>query len=257
MGEDRRGGDRSHRPSPGRRLYDPGAHQLRRRPAFHAVGLRSHRHHRHIPRAHDAQFRRDLAAKIKRSQRGTISQKRAAAGLAYGYRKANRFDDRGELIRGLREIDEEQGKVVRRIFEEFAAGQSPRAIAERLNRDGIQSPGGRLNGPGFWRASTIYGDRKQERDSRTVSISASWFSTAPARRSIRGTRTHLIRANPEKDWLVEKVPELRIVDDDLWERGAACAGPGAEHSPAEEPTSQTYPFRAGGMRTVRRSVGDP
>ncbi|MBX4388938.1 recombinase family protein, partial [Mycobacterium tuberculosis] len=32
----------------------------------------------------DAQFRKDLGAKVKRGQRGTISQKRAAAGLAYG-----------------------------------------------------------------------------------------------------------------------------------------------------------------------------
>ena len=54
----------------------------------------------------DAQFRRDLAAKIKRGQRGTIGQKRSAAGLAFGYRKANRLDEHGELLRGLREIDE-------------------------------------------------------------------------------------------------------------------------------------------------------
>ncbi len=166
----------------------------------------------------DAQFRRDLAAKIKRGQRGTISQKRSAAGLAYGYRKANRFDDRGELIRGLREVDEEQGKIVRRIFEEFAAGQSPRAIAERLNRDGVESPGGRLSGPRFWRASTIYGDRKRKNGilQNRLYIGQLVFNRTRKVLDPR-TRSHLIRANPESEWLVEEVPDLRIVDDELWE----------------------------------------
>lgn len=167
----------------------------------------------------DAQFRRDLAAKIKRGQRGTISQKRSAAGLAYAYRKANRFDEHGELIRGLREVDQEKAEVVRRIFEEFAAGQSPRAIAERLNRDGIESPGGRLNGPRFWRASTIYGDRKRKNGilQNRLYIGQLVFNRTRKVLDPR-TRTHLIRANPESDWLIEDVPDLRVVDDALWER---------------------------------------
>ncbi len=167
----------------------------------------------------DAQFRRDLAAKIKRGQRGTISQKRSAAGLAYGYRKANRFDDNGELIRGLREVDEEQGKVVRRIFEEFAAGQSPRAIAERLNQDGVETPGGRLSGPRFWRASTIYGDRKRKNGILQNRLYRGQLVFNRTRKVLDPrTRTHLIRANPENEWLVEEVPALRIVDDALWDK---------------------------------------
>lgn len=167
----------------------------------------------------DAQFRRDLAAKIKRGQRGTISQKRAAAGLAYGYRKANRFDNSGELIRGLREVDDEQGEIVRRIFKEFAAGQSPRAIAERLNLDGIKSPGGRLTGPKFWRASTIYGDRKRKNGilQNRLYIGKLVFNRTRKVLDPR-TRAHLIRANPESDWLIEEVPDLRIIDDELWEK---------------------------------------
>lgn len=111
---------------------------------------------------------------------------KSSSGLAYGYRNVNRFDGRGELIRGLREVDEEQGKVVRRIFEEFAAGQSPRAIAEGLNKDGVESPDGRLSGPRFWRASTIYGDRKRKNGilQNRLYIGSS-FLIAPARCSIR------------------------------------------------------------------------
>jgi site-specific DNA recombinase len=35
----------------------------------------------------------------------------------------------GEPIRGLREIDEDEAAIVRRIFAEFVDGRSPRDIA--------------------------------------------------------------------------------------------------------------------------------
>ena len=41
---------------------------------------------------------------------------------------------------------------MRRIFEEFVAGSSPRAIAKRLNAEGVPGPGGR-----DWRDTTIRG----------------------------------------------------------------------------------------------------
>lgn len=173
----------------------------------------------------DAQFRRDLAAKIKRGQRGTISEKRSAAGLAYGYRKANRIDDRGELVRGLRDIHPDQAPIVVRIFTEFAAGQSPKAIAERLNLDGIPAPGGRKGVVTFWRGSTIYGDRKRKNGilQNRLYIGELVFNRTRKVLDPR-TRTHLIRANPESDWLVQPVPELRIVDDKLWQAVQAMLG---------------------------------
>ncbi|MDB5683172.1 MAG: Recombinase [Sphingomonas bacterium] len=69
----------------------------------------------------DAHFRKELGAKIKRGQRGAVAQGRAPAGLAYGYRKANRLDQNGDLVRGLRSIDPDQAEVVHRIFTEYAA----------------------------------------------------------------------------------------------------------------------------------------
>jgi hypothetical protein len=39
--------------------------------------------------------------------------------------------------RGGRTINEDEAAIVRRIFTEFAAGRSPKAIARRLNDDGI------------------------------------------------------------------------------------------------------------------------
>lgn len=104
----------------------------------------------------NALFLRDLAAKIRRGQRGRVVNGYSAGGLSYGYRVVKKVDERGEPIRGLREIDEEQAEVVRRIFREFASGRSARAIAAGLNRDGILSPFG-----GEWAASTINGNLKR------------------------------------------------------------------------------------------------
>jgi site-specific DNA recombinase len=42
--------------------------------------------------------------------------------------------------------------VAVRIFELFAAGMSPRAIAKQLNAEGVRGPGGRE-----WRDTTIRG----------------------------------------------------------------------------------------------------
>ena len=61
----------------------------------------------------DEQQRRDLAHNIKRGQKGRVAEGRSPAGLAYGYRLANRIDERGQFIRGLREVDPDQAEVYR------------------------------------------------------------------------------------------------------------------------------------------------
>lgn len=166
----------------------------------------------------DAQFRVDLAAKVKRGQRGTLAQQRHPAGLAYGYRTANRLDERGQLIRGLRDIDPDQAAIVRRIFAEYAAGASPRAIAAGLNRGGLRAPGGRIGVTPYWRASTIYGDRQRRNGILQNRLYAGELVFNRTRKLVDPrTRKPRIIANPEAEWLVEQVPELRIVEDSLWQ----------------------------------------
>jgi DNA invertase Pin-like site-specific DNA recombinase len=66
---------------------------------------------------------------------------------AYGYRALDRAE-------GLnRAIHPEEAAVVRRIFEAFAEGRAPDAIACDLNAEGVPSPGG-----GTWHGSTIRGN---------------------------------------------------------------------------------------------------
>lgn len=161
----------------------------------------------------DAQFRKELGAKIKRGQRGTVAAGRCPAGLAYGYRMANRIDVNGRPVRGLREIDEEQAAIVRRIFQEFAAGKSARTIASRLAAEGIPGPRG-----SHWRASTIQGDAKR---GNGILLNRLYIGEIVHNRTSKVvepiTRKVRIRTNPPAEWQVEQVPHLRILDEATWQ----------------------------------------
>jgi site-specific DNA recombinase len=94
-------------------------------------------------------FREDNALKVRRGLAGRVRDGRSVGGAAYGYR-ADR-PEKGKLI-----IVEEEAEVVRRIFEKFSEGRSPREIGKRLNFEGIAAPRGKK-----WNASTINGSTKR------------------------------------------------------------------------------------------------
>jgi hypothetical protein len=89
--------------------------------------------------------------------------------LCYGYR----IVENGE--RGARQINQIEAAVVRRIFADFAAGKSPRAIAAELNREGISGPGGRT-----WGDTTIRGQRDQLVDGAELPFGANASSPSSA-----------------------------------------------------------------------------
>ena len=93
----------------------------------------------------NALFLKDLAQKTRRGLQGRIVQGLSAGGICYGYDLVP-----GET--GTRRINASEASVVRRIFRDYAAGLSPRAIARRLNQEGIAGPSGRA-----WRDTTIRG----------------------------------------------------------------------------------------------------
>ena len=101
-------------------------------------------------------FLAQLQQKTLRGMEATVLAGRFAGGRAYGYRKIQCLDDRGEPVRGLLEIHEQEATVVRRIYREFATGRSAREIAKRLNSEGVPSQRGK-----HWNQSTIRGDPKK------------------------------------------------------------------------------------------------
>lgn len=160
----------------------------------------------------DQRFRKDLAHNIRRAQRGRVAQGRAPAGLAYGYKRANRLDERGELVRGLRAIDEDQAEIVRRIFRDYASGISPKAIVRSLNAEGVPAPRG-----GTWQTSTLLGDRKRKNGMLKNRLYNGELIVQRTSKVVNPTtRRTVIRPNGESEWAVQPVPELRIVDAELW-----------------------------------------
>ncbi len=160
----------------------------------------------------NALFLKDLAAKTHRGLRGCIEQKRSAGGRCFGYRVIREFDAQGEKIRGGRDIVPAEADIVRRIFEEFCNGTSPMAIAKRLNAQAVPGPNGAP-----WQDTTIRGHgargtgilRNELYIGRLV-----WNR----QRFIRDPQTgkRVARMNPQNEWIVEDMPELRIIDDALW-----------------------------------------
>ena len=134
-------------------------------------------------------------------------------GRCYGYEVVHELDAKGELLRGRRRVIEKEAAVIRRIFEEYAAGHSARAIAAGLNRDGIPSPAGKA-----WLAATINGSRSRSNGilyneayvGRLVYNRQS-FSKNPE------TGRRVGRPLPADDRLVTPVESLRIVSDELWQ----------------------------------------
>jgi DNA invertase Pin-like site-specific DNA recombinase len=156
----------------------------------------------------------DLREKTKRGQLGRALQGRIPGGKAYGYdvvepRTASRKAERGE-----RRINEAEAAVVLRIFEAYAGGSSPRAIAKQLNAAGIPGPGGRP-----WGDTTIRGQIERGTGILNNALYAGrleWNRCSYVKNPRTGKR--VARPNPRQLWEVVEVPELRIVPDALWEQ---------------------------------------
>lgn len=161
----------------------------------------------------NALFLKDLAKKTHRGLRGRVEKGFSAGAVGYGYRMVRRLNSEGELVRGEREIDPAAALIVERIFREFAAGKSPRAIACDLNAEGIAGPAGKP-----WRDTSIRGDVRRGtgilNNELYVGVRA-WNH----KHSVKDPNTgkEVTRLNPESEWIRNAVPELRIVSDALWE----------------------------------------
>ena len=160
----------------------------------------------------NALYLKDLAQKTKRGLEGRIREGHFAGGNAYGYRTVKEFDSTGDIITGRREVVPEEVAIVHNIFEEFAAGKSPRQIAKELNAENIPGPNGRK-----WQDTTIRGHAKRgigvinnELYVGKLVWNKQRFIKDPA------TGKRVSRTNPTKEWIIHEMPELRIISDNLW-----------------------------------------
>jgi site-specific DNA recombinase len=152
-------------------------------------------------------FLRDLAKKTRRGQTGVVNSGRSAGGRCYGYDIVP-----GEQ-NGILTINEDEAETVRRIMRLFVEGTSPRSIASMLNQEGVAAP----RGPD-WRASTINGQVHAGNGILNNELYIGrriWNRRHKVTDPFTGKKR--MRANPESEWVINEVPDLRIVDDELWQ----------------------------------------
>lgn len=164
-----------------------------------------------------ALYLKDLAQKTHRGQEGRIRKKRACGRTPYGYRPVRRLGPDGEPERGLREIEPAEAATVLRIFRNYAEGLSPRAIAAALNAEGVPGPAGTS-----WYDASIRGRPGRDdgilRNPAYVGV-LRWNRHARLCDPLTGSK--VIRARAPEDVIEVLIPELRIIDDALWQRAQA------------------------------------
>ena len=158
----------------------------------------------------------DIRAKTQRGLRAVAEDGRSAGGICYGYRPATAEPGQPDK-RGRRVIDDVEAKIICRIFEQYAAGLSPKLIARALNNDRVPGPRG-----GAWGPSAIYGNRTKGTGiinnemyvGRQVWGRRTWIKDPSTGRRVARDASPLALVATE-------LPELRIVSDELWKAAKA------------------------------------
>jgi site-specific DNA recombinase len=151
----------------------------------------------------------DLRDRTHRGLTGRALRGRSTGGRLFGYRTRPGTEG-AEWV-----VFEPEAAIVRRIFRLYADGLSLKAIAMKLNAEGLAFPGkATRRGPGRlgWAVSTIHTILANEKYAgRWV-----WNKTMFLKDPETGKRAPVAR--PKDDWLVEERPDLAILDGDLWAR---------------------------------------
>jgi len=159
-------------------------------------------------------FLQDLADKTRRGMRGRVEQGISGGGNAYGYKVSHSPQADGSIDRGTREIILPEAAIITEIFEHYANGMSPHDIAKHLNDRKVKGPSGKA-----WGQSTINGNASRGTGILNNELYIGrliWNRLSYRKDPETGKRVY--RLNPESEWHITEVPELRIISDELWQR---------------------------------------
>lgn len=166
-------------------------------------------------------YRDQIAYRTKRGLEGRARNRKSCGGRAYGYISAQ------DAPSGDRENHEEQAQIVRRIFQMYADGASPRTIAAALNAEGIPSPGAswnrsseRLNAKRKhgWVPAAIHGDRRRGTGilNNPMYIGELTWGRSTWKRLAADSKARRWQMVTDGSQVTYQNDALRIVPQDLW-----------------------------------------
>lgn len=159
-------------------------------------------------------YPKQVSKKVKQVKKKSAEQGKFMGSQApYGYMKSP--EDKHVLI-----IDEEAAVIVKRLFNEFANGDSARMIADKLNAEGINTPRfyhyekmGRTNPlteeKNVWGSATITQLLKNQ-----VYIG----NMVQGKRQVVSFKTKKMRTVPPENWIVVENTHTPLIEKSLWER---------------------------------------
>jgi site-specific DNA recombinase len=158
----------------------------------------------------NADMVKKLAIRVKRGHDGIAREGKIAGALSYGY-------DAVPGKPGERTLNKAEAIVVRRIFEEYAAGKTPRQIVDGLAKDKIPSP----SGAPFWNHQVIVGGVNKRGLIHNRLYIGEYLKNRFYNVKNPSTGKRVTRKADESDLIVAQVPHLRVVEQALWDAAHA------------------------------------
>ncbi|MDP2699912.1 MAG: recombinase family protein [Thalassospira sp.] len=162
----------------------------------------------------NALYLKDLSDKTHRGVVAAVLRGGVPGGRTFGYEIVHALDANGDPVRGKRRIVESEAAIIRQIFEMYGSGQKLKHICEYLDASMIVAPGG-----GRWNPTTLVGTRSRKTGllRNTLYKGIVTFNRQKYRKHpTTGRKLPVVR--PEHEWIRVPIPELQIVDDDVFDK---------------------------------------
>lgn len=174
-----------------------------------------------------AQLTREQTAQmVRRGLDGIVRNGFTAGGRPYGYQSAPRQAHekrRGGILLVVRD----EAQIITEIFERYAAGETPRAIAADLNVRGVKAPRGSR-----WAASCIHGESARGSGILNNELYVGRIVWNKNRMLVNpNTGKRVSRRNPPSVWVRAEAEHLRILPDSLWDAAASRKAKNREEPP--------------------------
>src|SRR5262245_8405075 len=125
----------------------------------------------------------------------------------FGYENVKQNGPKGLYSHTTRRIVDEEAEIVRYVFERSAAGAGKARICRELNERGVKPARSKH---GKWNCTTIWGMLHRELYRGVIVYNKTTKSSSWEARNLR--------KNDASHWIRIDAPELRIIDEPLWQR---------------------------------------